>query len=405
MKLTDKALRGAAPRGKPYKVYDGYGLYVEVRPSGRKVWCYKYRFVNKEKKLTMGDYPAISLAEARDLAIDARRSVAAGNDPARAKQEYMRSEQRAEMNKFSAVLAEWQRLRKDRVTDRTHLKQSLRIERDVLPTLGNMRVTDITPLDVLELVRRLERKHGQGIAALNLSYITQVLRLAVQTGLIEHNPASELTGVVSRQEKSHRPALPVEDIPRFLSGLDASSCHPFTQWGLRLLLLTFVRPFELCGAEWEEFDEKKRLWRIPASRMKGSSDHLVPLSEQALTMLVSLRALSGKSRYLFPSSSAAKHITTNALSTAMIRLGWRDKAVPHGFRALASSVLNEHGFSPDAIERQLAHVERNKVRAAYNRAQYLPERTRIMQWWADFVDGSEVSGAVVPVDFRRVSNA
>ncbi|MCG9027376.1 tyrosine-type recombinase/integrase [Laribacter hongkongensis] len=386
MRLTDKTIRSAKPQDKPYKLADGGGLYLEVSPAGNKVWRMKYRVGGKEKKLTIGAYPGVSLFDAREAAMKAKRALSDGSDPAREKQAAMRAARLAEINTFEAVSREWQRLKVRTLTPIVSARLLAEMEKDVFPQIGKRPVSALTPGEVLDCVRRVE-KRSPYMAANTLQRIRAVMRYAVQLGLAANNPASELTGVVHVPRAQKRPALSRGEIREFFQRTVETGMYYLTQDAFRLLMLTFVRPGELCGAKWCEFDMVRAEWRIPPERMKMREAHVVPLSRQALAVLERLQERRRQSPYVFPSVSAkAGHLWVGTLSRAMIYSGFQDKATPHGFRALASTVLNEEGFPPDVIERQLAHAERNKVRAAYHRAEYMADRRRMMQWWADFID-------------------
>jgi len=401
MRLTDKTIRSAKPQDKPYKLADGYGLYLDISPSGGKVWRMKYRLGGKEKKLTIGAYPGVSLFDARETALRAKRAISEGSDPAREKQADIRAARLAEVNTLEAVAHEWHRIKAKTLTPKVAANQLALLEKDVFPVLGKLAVSTLSAPDILHAVRLVERRSPL-LAAKTLRLIGRVLRYAVQVGLAANNPARDLSGVTVAHRSENLPALPRDDIRAFLEALGRDGGDANTKTALRLLLLVFVRPGELCGARWDEIDFDKREWRIPAERMKMRIAHTVPLSRQAAALLESIKPSHSAGRFVFPSSAKDGHLHTATLSSSMKRLGYAGKATPHGFRALASTVLNEEGFPPDAIERQLAHAERNKVRAAYHRAEYMAARRRMMQWWADFIDAQH-AGNVVPVNFQRAA--
>nr|WP_312854429.1 tyrosine-type recombinase/integrase [Paludibacterium denitrificans] len=275
------------------------------------------------------------------------------------------------------------------------------LQNDAFPDLGKIAVSDITAPQILTTIRKIESRGAIETASRVLQRIGAVLRYAVQTGRLDTNPAQSLSGTLTTSKVEHMPALPRAELPEFYRRLAVANLYEPTRIAMHLLMLTFVRPGELRAARWEEIDLDRAEWRIPAERMKMRAPHIVPLSRQALTLLSSLQSLTGRGALLFPAmTDHAKPMSENTLSYAMGRMGYKGIATPHGFRALASTTLNEEGFDPDVIERQLAHAERNKVRAAYHRAEYLDERRKMMQWWADFLD-SQKGANVRQVNFKR----
>lgn len=386
MPLTDLTIRQAKPQDKPYHMPDGDALYLEVTPAGGKRWLFRYRFNGKPAKLALGKYPAVSLAEARDKASAARRLLAEGGNPGAAKKEAKLAAQTASANAFELLTLEWYEKQLPRWTP-DHARRVLEsLQNDAFPDLGKLPVGDITAPLILATVRKVEARGAIETAGRVLQRISAVLRYAVQTGRLEHNPALALTGALTTVKVEHRPALPRAELPEFFRRLAAANLYQPTRIAMHLLVLTFVRPGELRAARWAEFDLERAEWRIPAERMKMRQPHIVPLSRQALAWLAALQPLTGHGELLFPAmTDHSKPMSENTLSYAMGRMGYQGTATPHGFRALASTTLNEEGFDPDVIERQLAHAERNKVRAAYHRAEYLDERRKMMQWWADFI--------------------
>ena len=307
----------------------------------------------------------------------------------------------ASANAFELLALEWYEKQLPRWTS-GHARRVLEsLQNDAFPDLGKIAVADLTTPQILATVRKVEKRGAIETAGRVLQRISAVLRYAIQTGRIDHNPALALSGALTAAKVENRPALPRSELPEFYRRLAAANLYQPTRIAMHLLMLIFVRPGELRGARWDEFDIERAEWRIPAERMKMRAPHIVPLSQQALALLASLQALTGRGALLFPAmTDHDKPMSENTLSYAMGRMGYKDIATPHGFRALASTTLNEEGFKPDVIERQLAHAERNKVRAAYYRAEYLDERRGMMQWWADFLD-SQQGVNVRPVNFKR----
>ena len=390
MALTDLAIKQAKPQDKIYYLKDGGSLFLEVTPAGGKNWRFRYRFNGKAGVLSPGKYPAVSLAEARERAAEARRLLAEGINPGEAKKEAKLAAQVASANAFEVIAIEWHEKQLPRWTAGHAARIMDSLVKDVFPHLGRVNVAELTAPKILACVQKVEKRGAVETAGRVLQRINAVLRYAIQTGRTDRNPANDVVGALTAQKVQHMPALPRAELPEFYRRLAAANLYQPTRIAMHLLVLTFVRPGELRAARWEEFDIERAEWRIPAERMKMRQPHIVPLSRQALALLAKLQPLTGRGALLFPAmTDHAKPMSENTLSYAMGRMGYQGVATPHGFRALASSTLNEEGFDPDVIERQLAHAERNKVRAAYHRAEYLDERRKMMQWWADFLDSQQ----------------
>jgi integrase len=401
-KLTDPKIRQAKPIDKPYKLFDGGGLFLLVQPSGSKLWRLKYRFGGKEKLLAIGSYDkGVSLKMAREERDKARDQLVEGIDPIAAKKEEKRAERELTENTFRAIAQEWAETYGARWSESHHQRVLDSLEADAFPALGDLPIKEITPPMVLEIIRAVESRGALDVASRVLQRTNAVFRYAIQTGRATYNPAADMKGVLKTRKVEHRAAISRDELPRFLKKLDSYSGDPITKLALRFIVLTFVRAGELRGARWEEFDVDQGKWRIPAERMKMRSPHIVPLSPQALTAIEELEQMTGQFDLLFPSQrDPKKPISENTLLYALYRLGYHKRATVHGFRALASTILNETGFRPDVIERQLAHAERNKVRAAYHRSEYLDERRKMMAWWGAFIESSIANKQKV-VPFRK----
>ena len=387
--LSAKSVSGAKPRAKPYKLYDGAGLMLLVTPGGARYWRWKYRFGGREKLLALGVYPTVELKEARDLREAAEKLRDAGTDPSTvlSRREKRLRERAAQTSSVEAVAREWHSKQKKWTPG--HADDVMRsLKADVFPTLGPRPIASITRQDVVDALARVERRGAIDIAHRVKQRISAVMRYALQTGRIERNPAADMKNVLTTREKRHLPALPVEHVPLFLAKLADYRGDWTTKYAMKLAMLTAVRPGEVRFARWSEFDLEGATWTIPAERMKRRLEHLVPLSRQAVELLRELRRDHGHTALLFPGRvDESKPISENTLTGAMKRMGFAGRATAHGFRATFSTALNEHGFNQDWIERQLAHVPENEVRATYNRAKYLEGRRQLMQWWADHLDG------------------
>jgi integrase len=351
--------------------------------------------------LGLGEYPSVSLADARSARDQARRLVDASVNPAQARRDDERERRAAADNTFKTVALEWIERMEGRWTAHHAADVRRSLEQEAFPAIGLRPVAEITPSEVIDCLRAIEKRGAIEVAHRTSQRIATVFRYAVNTERATFNPAADLRGVLKTRKVTHLKAMPRDDLPEFLRKLETYDGRAETRIGLRLLALTFVRTGELRGARWAEIDLDKAEWRIPAERMKMREEHVVPLSTQAIETLRELQTFTGRAPLLFPGrSNAYKPVSENTFLFALYRLGYHSRATGHGFRALASTTLNEQGWPPDVIERQLAHAERNKVRAAYNRAQYMAERREMMQAWADFLDAQRDSSNVVPLKRR-----
>jgi len=395
MKLTALAVRNAKPKEKDYKLSDGKGMFLLVKANGRKYWRFKYRYQGKEKLAALGVYPDMSLEAARNELVAVRHILnVEGKDPGEARKAHKRERQEQSRNTFEPIAREWA-ANNDQWSD-SHFDRVIKsLEKDAFPALGDRSIIEITPPELLKVIRKVENRDALDVASRVLQRCGAVFRYAIQTGRATSNPATELKGVLKTRKVQHVASVPRAELPGLIRAIDGYGGHPITKNALRLLMLTFVRPGELRGARWSEFDIDNAEWRIPADRMKMGTEHIVPLSQQALSVIEDIRPLSGEAELVFHGErSRLKPISENTMTYALYRMGYKTRATPHGFRATASSILNEQGFTPDAIERQLSHIERNNVRAAYtHHARFLDERRKMMQWWADYLD-SQVSNVV-----------
>jgi integrase len=386
--LSDTVVRNAKPKIKPYKLSDGDGLFLVVMPNGSKYWRMKYFISAKEKTLALGVYPDVSLADAREKRGQARKVLATGSDPSDSKKAAKRSAILQNANSFEVVSREWLERRIHVLAPSTYRSRLRRLENYILPSLGSKPIASLSAVDVLDMARIVEKKGTLELARRATQMTGQIFMYAIATGRAERNPVPDLRGALKPPVVKHRAYLQENELPDYLQKLETYDGHPQTKLALRLLLLTFVRTTELRAAEWNEIDWGKSEWRIPASRMKMKEIHVVPLAPQSIAVLKELKKISGGLGFVFPNLHNSKtFMSENTMLYALYRMGYHSRATGHGFRSTASTILNENGYRPDVIERQLAHGERNAVRAAYNHAQYLPERREMMQWWADYLDG------------------
>lgn len=390
MPLNDLACKKAKATEKPYKLSDAQGLYLHIMPNGGKHWRMKYRFAGKEKLLSFGPYPLISLSEARQRRDEAKKLLLEGIDPSQAKKDANLQNRLNAATTFEAVALEWHSTNLDRWSP-SHGKTLIhRLSTDIFPEIGQRPISDITPPELLDVIRKIERRGAHEVAHRAIQICGQVFRYGIVTGRTERNPAADLRGALRPVKKGHYAALEIDDIPQFLQALERNDARLYqhTRMAMKLLMLTFVRTSELIGAQWSEFNFAKKEWIIPAERMKMRRAHIVPLSKQALEILTELRTLSGNRDYILPSQvNPRKHMSNNTILKALERMGYKHRMTGHGFRALAMSSIKERlGYRHEVVDRQLAHAPANKIDAAYDRAQFLDERKIMMQEWADYLD-------------------
>jgi integrase len=400
MALTDTAVRAAKPRDKEYKLADGGGLYLLVTPSGGRLWRLKFRALGTEKKLAIGRYPDVSLGEARKARDAARAVVGAGGDPAAAKRRQRVAAIVAVGITFGDVAREYiDKVEREGRSPATVSK--LRWVRELLlPALGNRPIDQIEPHEVLAVLKQQEAAGTLETAKRTRAFASRVFRYAVATTRAKTDPASLLLGAVAAPKPKHLAAIvDAKRAGELLRAMEAYGGQPATRFALALLPHVFVRPGELRQAEWSEIDLEAAIWRIPAARMKKRREHVVPLSGQSLAILEKARELSGDGRYLFPAiGKRDRPLSENTITIALRRMGFSaEEMTAHGFRAMASTLLNESGkWSADAIERALAHKDGDHVRAAYHRGAHWQERVAMAQWWSDHLDLLRVGASVFP---------
>jgi integrase len=402
MALTDVAVRNAKPGPKPYKMGDSHGLFLLVQPTGGKLWRFKFRVDGREKKLAIGPYPEIGLGEARRRRDEAREAMAAGKDPAREKQrDKVRAKVEAE-NTFAAITAEFCEKRKrdgQRAWAPATAKRCEYLLSILCGSIGNMPIAEIEPADVLVAVRRIEGKGKLESARRTLQLAGSVFRYAVATARLKSDPTRDLKGALTSPAVTHYGAvIDPAGVGELLRSIDGYEGQPITKFAMQLAPHVFVRPGELRHAEWSEIDLEGALWTIPASKTKMRKEHVVPLSRQAIAILKGVQPLTGQGGYVFPSVRTHRRpMSDNTINAGLRRLGYAtDEMTAHGFRAMASTLLNESGkWNPDAIERALAHGDTDKVRAAYHRGAHWNERVAMAQWWSDYLDDLRIGAKSV----------
>jgi integrase len=383
--LSDAKIRRTKPGAKPHKLYDGGGLFLLVHPNGSRYWRLKYRIAGKERLFAIGVYPEVRLADARAKAIDARRVIREGGDPVA---ERRRHRAGGSVPTFKAMAEEWIASRENQWSTTYREAVQSALAGNLYPQIGALPVQSITVPILREALLLMERRGTLAALRKVRMWASMVFRYAIATGRADNDPAAPLRGTFKAHKSRNFAALTkAQEFGELIARIRTYDGSPVSRCALLLMAYTFTRTGELRSAEWTEFDLDGAMWRIPAERMKMRQAHLVPLSRQAVKVLSELKPLTGNSRWVFPNErKPQKPMSENTILYALYRMGYHSRATGHGFRSSASTLLNELGFDADVIERQLAHQERNKIRAAYHRAQYLPERIKLMQRWADYVD-------------------
>ncbi len=400
--LTDSAIRKAKPVDKPQRLFDGGGLYLEVSPAGGKLWRLKYRINGKEKRLALGTYPDTGLADARDKRDAARKLLAAGIDPGEHRKAEKAAGKERAANSFEVIAREW--LGKQTWVEHYRVKVEAWMNNDVYPYIGGRPVAELAAPEFLAVGRRIEERGAVESAHRVLQTCGQIMRYAIATGRAERNPVADLKGALAAPPERHHAAIidPAE-LGGLLRAIEGYSGDVTTRAALKLSALLFVRPGELRHAEWAEIDLDAGEWNIPAGKMKMRQPHLVPLCEQAVVILRELHPLTGRGQYVFPGGrSPRRPMSNNAINAALRRMGYgTDAMTAHGFRATARTILDEVlGYRVDYIEHQLAHAVKDPNGRAYNRTAHLPERRKMMQGWANYLDGLRVDANVVPIKRR-----
>ncbi|EJB5614941.1 integrase arm-type DNA-binding domain-containing protein [Klebsiella aerogenes] len=418
MALSDVKVRSAKPEAKAYKLTDGDGMVLLVHPNGSKYWRLRYRFGGKEKMLALGKYPEVSLADARARRDEARKLLANGVDPSENKKA-VKVEQEQEAITFEVVAREWHA--SNQKWSASHSARVLKsLEDNLFAAIGKRNIAELKTRDLLVPIKAVESSGRLEVAARLQQRTTAIMRFAVQSGLIDYNPAQEIAGAVATAKRKHRAALDLERIPELLHRIDHYSGRPLTRWATELTLLIFIRSSELRFARWSEIDFEASIWTIPPERepipgvkhshrgSKMRTTHLVPLSTQALAILKQIKQFSGAHDLIFIGDhDSHKPMSENTVNSALRVMGYDTKVevCGHGFRTMACSSLIESGlWSRDAVERQMSHMERNSVRAAYiHKAEHLEERRLMLQWWADFLDANREKG-ISPFEYAKVNN-
>ena len=383
MKLSKLKVDKAKPKDKRYRLSDGLGLYLLVSPNGSKLWQMRYRFNGKENVASIGPYNLIPLSEARKERDKLKLTLRSGSDPVT-----LKKDKTQENKNFELVAKEWFEIwKKDKTLG--HAKNVMsRLQRDIFPVLGRKIVSTITRKDVRFTIQEIASRGAINLAGRALNMVNQILTYAADEEIIQVNPASDLKPslIVGSKKTVNYKRIDESEIPDLIKKIEADEGKPLTRFALKMMMLTFVRTSELIHAKWSEIDWKKKEWKIPSERMKMGKEHIVPLANQTIELLQTIKEKTGDYEYIFAGERMNKAMSNNTMLGALKRMGYQGKMTGHGFRGLASTVLHEHGFEHLHIEKQLAHSSRDVVSSAYNHAQYLKQRHKMMQWWADFID-------------------
>jgi integrase len=388
--LTDKQIKQAKPKDKEYNLADGNGLQLRVKPSGSKLWLFNYArpYTKKRTNLGFGAYPDVSLSSARELRAQARELLAKDIDPKEHKDNHNRQQKAAHGNTLKFVTDSWVIVKKSQVSE-DHANDIYRsFELHIFPKLGNYPIHKLKASLVIDAFQPIHKNGNNDLVKRLCQRINEVMNYAVNTGLCDNNPLTGITKAFKAPSKSHYPTIKPEELFDFTQAIKKAEIQPLTRALIFWQLHTMVRPSEAAGTRWNEIDFENKLWHIPAERMKKKKAHTVPLTDEALEVIGHLKGLTGHHDHVFHSArTASKHLNESTVNTVLKRNGYKGKMVAHGMRALASTTLNEAGFDHDVIESALAHVDKNEVRAAYNRAEYIERRKVMMDWWSKRITG------------------
>ena len=387
--LTATEISAARPSANEYTLRDGGGLYLRIKPNGSKIWLFDYYrpITKKRTNMGFGGYPDLSLSAARQKRDEARRLLAQGIDPQTHQQEQITKALENTGNTFERVAAKWFELKKAKVTPDHAAEVWRSFENHIFPSIGNVPIGSLTARQTISVLESVKNKGHLSTLHRLIQRINDVMSYAVNTGLIDINPISKIGDAFERHKTQHMPTIPPKNLPELMRSIAASNAKPQTRYLIEWSLHTLVRPSEAANARWDEIDLEQKLWIIPASRMKKRKEHRIPLTNQALAILDGMRSISGNSDFIFPHrSNVDRPMDRRTANNALKKMGYEDRLVAHGLRSIGSTALNEHGYDPDIIEVALSHLDKNAVRRAYNRADYLERRKKMMAWWSDYIE-------------------
>ncbi|CNI59011.1 tyrosine-type recombinase/integrase [Yersinia intermedia] len=404
MALTDIKIKTAKPLDKPYKLADGGGMYLLVKPNGSKYWRMKYRYAGKEKMLSIGVYPDTPLAEARQKRDEARKVLAADGDPAEVKKTEKLAQKLAVENTFEAIAREWHKSKADRWSLRYRDEIIDTFEKDIFPYVGKRPITEIKPMELLETLKRMEKRGALEKMRKVRQRCGEVFRYAIVTGRAEYNPAPDLASALTPPKRQHFPFLTAQELPYFLKDLSGYTGSVITKTATKIIMLTGVRTQELRFARWQDIDFDKGIWEIPAEVMKMKRPHIVPMSEEVIALFQSLKPITGSYPLVFIGrNDHRKPISKESINQVIELLGYKGRLTGHGFRHTMSTILHEQGYNSAWVETQLAHVDKNSIRGTYNHAQYLDGRREMMQWYSDYLENLADEGTIVHGTFSKTA--
>lgn len=379
-------IRRAKPEAKAYTLGDGQGLSLLIEPNGSKSWRFRYRYAGKPKMISLGVYPTITLADARSRRDDARKLVAEGKNPSKVRKEQKIALQTESESAFEKIATEWHQMKSAKWSAGYASDIMEAFQNDIFPYVGTRPIGEIKPLELLNVLRKIEKRGALEKMRKVRQRCSEVFRYAIATGRAEFNPAADLSSALEVHQSNHFPFLKADELPDFLRALDSYTGSRLVQIATKLLMITGVRTIELRAALWSEFDLDNAIWEISAERMKMRRSHLVPLSTQALDLLNELKMMTGNYRYVFPGrNDPNKPMSEASINQVIKRIGYGGRLTGHGFRHTMSTILHEKGFDSAWIEIQLAHVDKNSIRGTYNHAQYLEKRSSMIQWYNDYI--------------------
>ncbi len=389
--LTPKKIDAAEKKDKEYNLADGQGLFLRVKPSGKKVWIFNYSepFTQRRKNLTLGNYPDLSLKLAREKRQQNRELLAKDIDPIAHRDQQVEKKRAAASNTFKAVAERWIEVHRTKVKPDTTNKIWRSLENDVFPRVGSIPIEQLTAPKAIEVIQALTKRNSFEMARKVARRMNNVMSFAVNVGIVRHNPLTGINQMIPSSRVKNMPTLAPDELPELMRALNFANIKYVTRCLIEWQLHTMVRPGEAVQARWQEIDFDKAIWAIPADRMKMGRPHEVPLTKQSLALLEFIQPLSGHREFIFPSDRAPlKHANKETANMALKRIGFEGRLVAHGLRALASTTLNERGFDKDVIEVALAHIDKDKIRGAYNRATYMKQRREMMEWWSEHIESA-----------------
>ena len=403
--LSDTEIRQAKPKDKEYNLADGKGLYLRIKPVGSKLWIFNYTrpFTKKRANLSLGSYPDLSLAEARIKAQELRTLLTNDIDPQEHRQKIDQKTGKAYANTFQKIAEQWLKLKQPDVSESYYRMINDRLKKYIFPKMGKVPIHKINAVDAIQVISPLAEESKLETVKKLCRWVNEIMVYAVNTGVIQSNPLAGIRKAFNAPKVVNLPTLKPSELPELMSRLNGANTKIVTRCLIEWQLHTMVRPGEAAGTRWEEIDLKKKLWTIPAERMKKNRPHIVPLTAQTLNILEILEPISGQREFVFPADHHPRRsANSQSANRALKRMGFHGRLVSHGLRALASTTLNEQGFEPDVIEAALAHVDKNAIRAAYNRSDYLEKRKKIMQWWSEHIEAA-ASGNLSLSGYKNLS--